>query len=373
MMKLLSFRFVCLLLLATPVASRSFADEPADLPKIQLVLFTPADVDPPPGYVERMTEIIDYTENFFGYWMVTQNYPPARTSLFSRDADRKAEVLLVRGTKKVDTGEYDRPSLVNEVYQIAIPKYSIPRHLHVWWVHVYLGPDREYTDYRGSGNAADGGSSVARYSTMPGHIDTNVAMLDGFHQQYHLKGIIHELGHALGLPHLGPRPNDRRGNTLMGPNQFEWNKVVKRPEPRVFLSEASAAMLWKHPLMSGSTQQRNQRPQIEVAQAKWAFDPKRGFIVVSGKLQSDVTAHSAIVVDRSSRAPTEYWQQSYVARVEADGTFSVEVTDPILAAGELQVVFCFDNGAVSGTTGKLGLDSAIKQSYEFRDRAIYFP
>ena len=34
-----------------------------------------------------------------------------------------------------------------------------------------------------------------------------------------IKGTIHEFGHALGLPHIGPRPGRKLGNTLMGPIQ----------------------------------------------------------------------------------------------------------------------------------------------------------
>ena len=50
--------------------------------------------------------------------------------------------------------------------------------VHVWWVHVYLGPNRMYTDYRGSGDAAKGGSAIVRYSAAPGRIDLRRDILD---------------------------------------------------------------------------------------------------------------------------------------------------------------------------------------------------
>lgn len=354
------------------VVSGSATDEPDDLPQIQLVLLTPADVEPPPGYQERLTEIANYTDKFFQYWMTRQGYPPNRKSIFTHDDDGNAKVLVVRGRQNAASGLYDRPSLVNEVYQTAIPHYAIPRHLHVWWIHVYLGPDREYTDYRGSGDSAGGGSSVARYSTLPGKIDLTQPMMDGFHETYTLKGIIHELGHALGLPHLGPRKQDAAGNTLMGPNQFEWKRIVGRAEPRTYLCQASAAILWKHPLISGSTDQRQRRPTIAVQDLECKYDQAKHSIFVRGRLTSDVTAHSIVVVDHSSTAPSEYWQQGYAARLESDGTFAVEVTDPALAPGTLRILFCFDNGAVSGTTGKLGINGAIPRSYTLENRTIVF-
>ncbi|TWU56576.1 hypothetical protein Poly51_24920 [Rubripirellula tenax] len=364
-------RFLAALLLFG-VADAAADDVPVDLPQIQLVLLTPADVEPPPGYRERLTQIANYTDKFFQNWMARQGYPPNRKSLFTHDDDGDARVLVLRGKQNAASGIYDRPSLVNEVFQTAIPQYSIPRHLHVWWIHVYLGPDREYTDYRGSGDAAGGGSSVARYSTMPGKIDLAKPMMEGFHETYTLKGIIHELGHALGLPHMGPRKQDAAGNTLMGPNQFEWKRIVGRPEPRTYLSQASAAMLWRHPLFSGSTEQRQRRPMIVVENLECEYDQAKDSVFVRGRLSSDVTAHSVVVIDHSAKTPSEYWQQHYTARLQPDGAFSVEVTHPMPAPGTLKIIFCFDNGAVSGTTGELGFSGAIERPYEFEKSRIVF-
>ena len=63
-----------------------------------------------------------------------------------------------------------------------------------------------------------------------------------------IKGTIHEFGHALGLPHIGPRPGVKLGNTLMGPTNRVFCSRTGPDDPRVYLSEASAAALWKHPV-----------------------------------------------------------------------------------------------------------------------------
>jgi hypothetical protein len=349
------------------------ADEPTDLPRIQIALLTPSDFEPPPGHRERLTEIANYTEAFFAHWMKHWKYPPARTKIFDRESNGQVVVRHVRGKHPAGSGQYDKPTLMTEVYNTAIPQYKIPRHFHVWWVHVYLGPTREYADYRGSGNASQGGSAVVRYSNLPGAIDPEGEILEGFHEKYHLKGIIHELGHAFGLPHLGPRKGDRFGNTLMGPNQFEWNRVAKQPEPRGYLSEAAAAMLWKHPLFSGSTEKRRQMPKVNVDRVDCQFDRSAKRIRVRGHIESDIDPHSVVVVDESTAAPSEYWRKGYVARVGNDGTFQVDVTEVAPADGALRIVFCFDNGVVTGNGKEFGLESATPAPYRYRNRSISFP
>lgn len=73
------------------------------------------------------------------------------------------------------------------------------------------------------------------------------------------KASIHELGHAFGLPHIGPLQADDLGNSLMGPVIRAYRS--RHPnEQRVYLTRASGAMLWKHPLFSGTTKDRDITP-----------------------------------------------------------------------------------------------------------------
>lgn len=362
---------ICLVF--TGWASIVASGEPSDLPHVQLVMLTPSDVEPPAGHVQRLTELANYTEAFFVHWMEHWEYPPARTKIFDRDVDGQVLIRYVRGKQSAASGAYERPTLMTEVHNTAIPQYKIPRHFHFWWVHVYLAPGREYVDYRGSGNPSDGGSSVVRYSTLPGKIELDRQPLEGFHQEYHLKGIMHELGHAFGLPHVGPRKADGFGNTLMGPNQTEWSRVVKVHEPRGYLDEASAAMLWKHPLFSGSTDKRQQLPKVDVDRLSCQFDRRAKHIRVSGRVRSDIGAHSAVVFDESTAVPSEYWRKAYVGRVGKDGAFQASVTELSPANGTLRIVFCFDNGATTGDGKERGVAGAISRAYEYRSQSIVFP
>ena len=91
---------------------------------------------------------------------------------------------------------------------------------HVWWTFVYVGdrPTSRFSDWRGVGSARDGGSAVVNYDTIAGEIRPDLGLEEGFNSEYYLKATIHELGHALGLSHLGPNLALGMGNSLMGPN-----------------------------------------------------------------------------------------------------------------------------------------------------------
>jgi hypothetical protein len=132
-------------------------------------------------------------------------------------------------------------------------------------------------------------------------------------------------------------------------------------------------MLWKHPLFSGSTEKRHQMPKVTVDDLRCQFDRRAKHVRVSGRVRSDVSVHSVVVLDDSTAAPSEYWRKSYAGRVDKEGAFQVDVTELAPAEGTLQIVFCFDNGAITGDGQKRGLQGAIPRPYQYQNRAIVFP
>lgn len=106
---------------------------------------------------------------------------------------------------------------------------------------------------------------------------------------------------------------------------------------------------------------------------KCLFDRRAMHIRVSGRVQSDIGAHSAVVFDESTAVPSEYWRKAYVGRVGQDGAFQVSVTELNPTNGTLRIVFCFDNGAVTGDGRKRSFEGAIGRDYEYRNQSIVFP
>ena len=305
--------------------------------------------------------------------MTRWGYEPAVKNFVRRDADGSAEVLFVRGDQPLASGRYEKPGFHMEAIDKAVKQHKIPRHRHVWWIFVYVAdPPRRFSDWRGSGNLADGGWALVNYDSSPGEIDPKADLSAGFNDTFALKGCIHELGHAFGLPHIGPSPGKGLGNSLMGPNMDVYIKQGFPDQGRVYLTPASAALLWKHPLFSGTARDRSILPEVRLEGYRASFDRKARQVVVTGKLSSNVPAHSVVVLDDMDQKPGPYWVRGYAGRVSDDGTFRVTIDEPVASGGALSIVFCFRNGAVTGDGKGYNLESAIVKPYRLVRGALRF-
>ena len=341
------------------------------LPSLRVVLFTPKDVSPPEDAVERLTEIATYTERFFVDWMTHCEYEPARKTMFQWEPNGDVEVLFAQGDRPA--AEYTDGSFRPQMVQQLVRRHQIPRNANIWWTFVYLGdPPARYSNFRGAGNPIQGGWALANYDSSSGEILVSRDIAAGFHHDIALKGTIHELGHGLGLPHLGPRIRRDLGNSLMGPINNIWARYRGPQDRRGYLTEASAAMLWKHPLFSGTTEDRNVKPVLELHDYQAEHDRRGQQITVTGRLAANRAAHSVIVVDDMDDKPGEYWKRAYVGRIDGDGKFSVTLDELVPSGGTFRIVFCFDNGIVTGDGDKQGLVGAIEKTYQYVRRTYQF-
>ena len=323
------------------------ASEKADKLAARIIFFTPSDVDPPEGSDQRIKRIADYTQAFFSKWMKHWGYAPAQPLAIPRDKNGIPKILFFKGAHNQASGKYSRLGFQGQIASQALEEYKLPARGQVWWMFMHKAVENNWG--RGGGDVRRGGGSTARYYTDAGQIKTTDELGGGFLRQICLKGAIHEFGHALGLPHIGPRDGDKLGNSLMGPVNRAYAQRKGDKEQRVYLSEAAAAMLWKHPLFTGTTKDRNRVPKAKLLDFKASHDKKTGRLDITGKLKSDYPAHSAIVANVPKQPYRGgYWQKMFVGRIAKDGTFSVSVSELKATDGELRVVFCFNNGAIGG-------------------------
>lgn len=337
---------------------------------LQIVLFTPSDVAPPPSYRIRMKEVVDYTEAFFSKWMKHWGYPVDHPMKFHRDKEGFPIVWEVRGDKTQASGAYSQLGYAKtEVIPKAQKKYGIPTANQFWWIFSYPGPDSRA--YRGSGSHKLGIGN-ANFVVVSGTLQVSDHLTEGVAEAFLLKATIHEMVHGLGLPHLGPMESDNLGNSLMGPTNKGYKKQFPL-EKRVYLTKTAAAWLWKHPLMAGTFNDIQKTPTVKVSNLSTTYDSKLSKIVVSGKLISDLKAHSVVVINTSKNDPSEYWAKSFVGKVDNSGNFVCDVKELAKAGGELKILFCFENGAIMGKNGPVfGLRSALKKQYNYSNGTYSF-
>ncbi len=338
----------------------------------RIVLFTATDASPPENYEARLASLALRTEAFFASGFDQWKRSVERSEIFARDANGKIEVTLVKGDLLQPKGRAALP----EVRKKSVNGATTQRGLRpngppvIWWIFY------DYPEVKGfqGGARGTGGIAINAYPKGDDLIDINTDLAEGVLNDMAIKGTIHEFGHALGLPHIGPRPALDLGNSLMGPiNKSFWQKA-QTDDARVYLNEASAAALWKHPVFRNEQSPNPKMPgDIKVENFDVTESPDHEKVIIRGILKTADTAHSVIVLDSERGQYGDYWCRSYLAPIDAStGKFEVTVSEPY-AKGALFLSFGFDNG-ISTSDGKtiFQQSSSVSVNYEIKNGARSF-
>lgn len=209
----------------------------------RIVLFAPDGSAIPANYEAKLRDIAAVAEYFFASEIRRWGWTIEREAIFSRTGDGKVEILLARGSiPENQTGRDALPSIrqaasarVTNLYGISTTEDD------VLWIF-YHTPDHVVQGFQGSGSTS-GGVAINAYPTANATITPGTDLATPEMRDLKLKGAMHEFGHGLGLPHIGPKPSVNAGNTLMGPinNAYESSLPPGESDTRVYLNEASAA------------------------------------------------------------------------------------------------------------------------------------
>lgn len=340
------------------------AQEPPN--QVHVVLFVPAGVRPPAGCQQRIDDIVTASEAFLRRELRRWGHDRA-VMPFRRKPDGHVEVTLVRG--KQATSAYKPVAVRVEVMNAMRAANRVRGGRQNWWIMVYPGdPPKRFAGFLGGFGPRIGGWAVCNLDTTPGRIDPEAPLGSGLAEKLALKGMLNEMGHGFQLPHIGPLDRDRAGNTLMGPTHANYRRVRGRPEERIYLSEAEAAILATHPAFRGGTEDPGPLPTPQVEDLKYAVVPQKRVFLVSGRVRAAGRAGRpvyALVGDESDARPGEYWTKTYAGKVAPDGSFQVMVSEPAAASGTLRTWFVFENGAQTGNGTSRGRGSGIAKAYAY--------
>ena len=343
---------------------------PAAEPRIRIVFFTPSDVEPPAGVRERMKEVVDYGQAFYGHWLKHWGYEPENVLPVDRDENGIPIVYFVKGQETAASGKYDKVGIQGAIREQAISEHSIPREGSTWWIFVYGTQLRASRGWGGWGDDRGNGLTLLVWQTGEGKLTPETPLAGGLADQINLKGYLHEFGHTMNLPHIGPNDSHRLGMSLMGPNARTYRRAHSAREERVYLTPATAALIWKQPQMTGRFEPKPKLPRITVRDFQARYDRRKKHFVLSGRLVSDVGAHSVVAIDIPKKGPGEYWKKGFAARLSEEGGFELVVHELLPSSGVMKVVFCFDNGIFTGTGEGSGFRHAAEIPYEF-DKGTY--
>lgn len=338
--------------------------------QVHVILFVPSDVEPPGDAQERIDQVVDYADAFFAREIARWGHKDV-VSPFRRTEEGHAEVQLVRG--KQATSHYKPVTVRAEVMDGLREQNRITNNRQIWWILVYVGkPPAKFDGCLGGFGPQIGGWAVCNLDTTPGNVTPTVPLGSNFLEQIQLKALLHELGHGFQLPHIGPLLRDAAGNTLMGPTHYNFKRVARRDEDRVYLSEAEATLLATHPAFRGVADNRADLSKFQVEAMEYKSDPRRNTITVSGRVHASQPARYAFVADESDARPGDYWTKTYVGPVKENGAFEVTLTEPAASKGKLRTWFVFEDGTVTGNGKLTGYEEGVRAAYTYSRREWMF-
>lgn len=337
--------------------------------KVRIIFFTPSDVDPPENLAQRMTEVVNYGQAFYSKWLTHWGYEPENVLAVDRDEQGVPVIYHVRGDKYAASGAYDTIGYQGKVRDQAIKQYGIPREGSTFWIFVYGTKLQASRGFGGFGDRGGYGWALLVWHDDPGQLTLDMPMAGGLADAINLKGYLHELGHTMNLAHFGPL--DRmslgagEGMSLMGPNARTYRRARSNQEEKVHLTQASAALIWKSPPMTGRFDPQPETPTVRATDFQSIYERRDKQFRLTGQLHSNVPAHSIVAIDAPEKGPSDYWKKAHAARLSEDGKFDLVVGELAPSSGMLQVVFCFNNGYITGNGKGYGYKFAAEIPYKY--------
>ncbi|MEM6687942.1 MAG: hypothetical protein AAF664_00855 [Planctomycetota bacterium] len=331
--------------------------------KVRVVLFCPQGIRPPQDYQLGIDRLCDYTDQFMIDSIESWGIKPKTKTLFVRD-DKHVVVNGVIGSKP--SSAYTKASAHDEAITSAIKAFGLPAKKDLWWVLIYLGePPIRFADFRGGMSPKFGGWSIANYDSRATELRPGMPIAGELGDSMALKGMVHELGHAFGLPHIGPRFEQRQGNTLMGPTNANYRRIKGQHEPHAYVSQASAAMLMLHPVFQEQPLDSRTTHNLTVTGIASQLDDT-GSIQLAAKIRGDGNQKFAILADDRTGLPGPYWTKHYVSRIN-ENSAAVFKIGKAGSGGLLRLWFVNSDGSISGEGKGQGVNSAIRLRYKNAD------
>ncbi|MDG2222817.1 MAG: NPCBM/NEW2 domain-containing protein, partial [Rubripirellula sp.] len=183
----------------------------------------------------------------------------------------------------------------------------------------------------------------------------------GRHNSIFIGGVIHELGHALSLPHCRQRPDESKlGTALMGSGNRTYAQELRNEGRGTFLTLAHAFRLAALPVFNPtSPPSMSRRPDVEFEALK-VFAGEDRLIQIQGRVVSDIPIH-AMIAYFDPDGGGDYDALTISSVPDAAGEFAMQSS--VLApntTGELRLVACHVNGATSSQGMRYQIDESGK-------------
>lgn len=361
-----------------PSAGAALAEFHGALPgqlsrKLHIVYWTPSDREPQPQWRERLSRTMEATADFYESELKRLGLAARRLPL-DHAPDGLLQIHLVKGEQpyahyEVESGAEIRGECLPTLRAagIAAERETIVIfcNMSVW--DAEKRAMRQNSPYY-AGGTARGGTAWQVDSALldPQFLAEKAQHLQdgqygrislGRYNSIFVGGVIHELGHALGLPHNRERPDEAAlfGTALMGSGNRTYGENIRGESKGSFLTLAHGLRLASHPLFTGSDKGLAEKSAAEFQDLAVRTEEKS--IVVTGRITGTPRVY-AVAGYSDPAGGGDYDATTASAILDGDGRFTLRFT--ALQAGktgELRLVACHVNGMTTRHSG-LGYEVA---------------
>lgn len=337
---------------------------------LQLVCWTPSDREFPARYEERLDIIMKHIQLFYQTEMERYGFGN-RTFNLQRNRQGKVVIYSIKGLHPADHYEKSSGREIREECLTELKKQDIDGQKETMVIFCNLADwDQKTLTFTHKSPYYAGGtnqSGTAWQLDSPELAIENIKLKEpmikdgeygrislGKHNSIFIGGIAHEMGHAFGLPHCAPRPDQQvRGTPLMGSGNRTYGDELRGEGRGTILSFAHAMRLASHPQFTRSV--KGYLDSASVTVRNLSIETAGKAIQVSGTVKGEPPVYG-VVAYFDPEGGGDYNSTTATAVPDSNGRFEFQTSALTPGKrGQLRIVPLHCNGALadSGTRAKL--------------------
>ena len=351
---------------------------------LKCVYFSPSDCEPCPDRAERLYRVMTCVQDFYRREMDRNGFGPMTFGLETTEPG-KLKLYEIKAPDPQATYGRDSHWAVRKIVVEGLKKYGIDAGREV--VVIFQqglrwenGRAIEVASFVGSGSPFNGTAWFyddpmldpdKLSSKEPGGSYVGRPCSVGEFNSHYIGGIAHELGHALTLPHDCELNAERPefGSALMGGGNHTFGRETRGEGKGAFLTFSEATRLSVVPAISGLAPKRlpNDARIDDLDFERTSDTSVRAF----GQISAPTPVRALIFyVDPDARA-ADYDAKTWVVKPDADGKFSVDLTEVVRAPIQLRVTAVRECDAVELLRCNLTPDGSEGEFAPIRSRIAF--
>ncbi len=389
----MTFLVVCTSVLAGDTKTQAVSGRKIVTPHkyVYIVYLNPADRTCLPNYQERLDRVFTEVQTWYRQEMERNGFGSVTFPL-ERDKDGKLVIHVVTASKAYRRGE--RISSSEKFDQVKGP--MLEKGIDIDQEHIIIIANTNFTrekdgdivthgwsDYVGGGSHKQGTAWVTDFEWLdPLNLPKKTPTIwDNGKYEYtlgrynvtYIGGVAHEFGHALGLPHNHETEEERakHGAMLMGNGNYRlFMERTGDADKGAYLSKPHATALSSHVLFTRNAEAVDIEPEVTWHDIK--FTSGDGVYSISGRIESTLPAYAVLAYYDGMDHPQDYDAASWVADVNDDGTFTIEVGHLKPGFVENRLRCYFTNGAFRELKHHFHVDDSLKIPVDSLGRQTLF-